>query len=263
MIGPLPYIGGKNRLARKIIELFPEHKTYVEPFAGGAQVFFHKEPSKVEVLNDLDLEIVNFLRVCQWHHAELTRHLQFLVVSRRWYELFQRQDPEALTDVQRAARFLYILKNTYGARVVRQNFKYGVTHPPNFNPRRIPEIIEKTHQRLEGVQLECLSYEQILKRYDRPTTLFYLDPPYWNRQLYRFNFKDSDFTNLAKRLGKLKGKFILSLNDHVEVRKLFSNFIIQAVQHTYTTPRQTGRRYPELLILNFRPKRKKTKVKVH
>src|SRR5450759_5529755 len=70
MVGPLAYIGGKNRLAAKIISLLPEHTTYVEPFAGGAQVFFHKRPSEVEVLNDLDGEIVNLLRVCQWHHSE-------------------------------------------------------------------------------------------------------------------------------------------------------------------------------------------------
>jgi len=68
MVGPLSYIGGKNRLARQVIEIFPKHTTYVEAFAGGAQVFFHKEPSKVEVLNDLDGEIVNFFRVCQAHH---------------------------------------------------------------------------------------------------------------------------------------------------------------------------------------------------
>ena len=70
---PLSYIGGKNRLAKRIIEIFPKHTTYVEAFAGGAQVLFHKEPSAVEVLNDLDGEIVNFFRVCQLHHEELIR----------------------------------------------------------------------------------------------------------------------------------------------------------------------------------------------
>ena len=65
MVGPLSYIGGKNRLARRIISLIPEHTTYVEPFCGGAQVFFHKEASSVEILNDLNEDIFNFLRVCQ------------------------------------------------------------------------------------------------------------------------------------------------------------------------------------------------------
>ena len=60
MVGPTSYIGGKNRLAKRIIEIFPKHATYVEPFAGGAQVFFHKEPSVVEILSDRDGEIINF-----------------------------------------------------------------------------------------------------------------------------------------------------------------------------------------------------------
>src|SRR6266852_1967166 len=103
MIGPLPYIGGKHRLAAQIIALFPAHTTYVEGFAGGAQVFFRKEPSKVEVLNDLDYEVVNFFRVCQSHYEELNRYMRFSVASRRWYEVIRATDPVTLTDIQRAA----------------------------------------------------------------------------------------------------------------------------------------------------------------
>ena len=73
MIGPLAYIGGKRRLAPALSRLLAPHVTYVEPFAGGAQVFFHKTPSRVEVLNDLDGEVVNFLRICQQHPEELLR----------------------------------------------------------------------------------------------------------------------------------------------------------------------------------------------
>src|SRR5580658_3789068 len=111
MIGPLPYIGGKRAIADQIIALFPKHTTYVEPFAGGAQVFFRKEPSKVEVLNDLDHEIVNFFRVCQQHFEELIRYLKFTVASRAWFDLLQGTNLESLTDIQRAARFLFLAKN--------------------------------------------------------------------------------------------------------------------------------------------------------
>ena len=124
MTGPLSYIGGKNRLAKLLISLFPEHTTYVEPFAGGAQVFFHKEPSAVEVLNDLDGDIVNFFRVCQWHYEELIRYLRFCVVSRKLYEQLASSDPRFLTDVQRAGRFFYLQKNCYGGLVVKQNYHY-------------------------------------------------------------------------------------------------------------------------------------------
>src|SRR5260370_733371 len=102
MIGPLPYIGGKNRLATKIISLLPEHTTYVEPFAGGAQVLFHKPPSNIEVLNDLDYDVVNFFRVCQWHYEELIRYLRFCLASRKLHELHVKSDPATLTDIQRA-----------------------------------------------------------------------------------------------------------------------------------------------------------------
>jgi DNA adenine methylase len=256
MKGPLSYIGGKNRIANNIIEIFPPHKTYVEVFAGGAQVFFHKEASPVEILNDLDGDVVTFFRVCQSHYEELLRYMKFAVVSREWFDLLQAQDPKTLTDIQRAARFMYLQKNAYAGLVRNRKFGYAIEEPSRFNPERLPELIENTHKRLARVQIECLPYQDILQRYDRPTTLFYLDPPYFGRKLYHYNFSENDFKELESRLRDLRGMFVLSLNDVPEVRKLFSTFRISEIDIHYTAQREAGKRYRELLITNFTPTQK-------
>jgi DNA adenine methylase len=253
MIGPLPYIGGKNRLATKIISVLPEHITYVEPFAGGAQVLFHKPPSNVEVLNDLDFDVVNFFRVCQWHYEELIRYLRFCLVSRKLHELHVKTDPTTLTDIQRAGRFFYLQKNSFGGLIVKQKFHYGVTQPSNYNPARIPEVLEQVHHRLGRVQIESLPYQQVLKKYDRPTTIFYMDPPYWQRRLYRHNFTEQDFIELEEQLHRIKGKFILSLDDHPEVRRLFAGWYLTPIDLAYTAQRKVGKRFRELLITNYGP----------
>ncbi len=251
MIGPLAYIGGKNRIAKQIIEIFPEHTTYVEAFAGGAQVFFHKEPSAVEVLNDLDGDIVNFFRICQRHHEELLRYLKFILVSRRWFALFESENPNALTDIQRAARFFYLQKNAFAGLILHRRYRYGVVGRPSFNPATLPKLLENAHERLQRVQIECLPYPAILERFDRKTTLFYLDPPYWGRNLYRFNFTDEDFAKLAERLQKLRGKFILSLNDVPRIREIFHEFTLREIELPYTAQKKAGKRFRELLITNF------------
>jgi len=253
MIGPLPYIGGKNRLATKIISMLPEHTTYVETFAGGAQVLFHKPPSHVEVLNDLDYDVVNFFRVCQWHYGELIRYLRFCLASRKLHELHVNTNPNTLTDIQRAGRFYFLQKNSFGGLVLKQTFHVGVTQSSNYNPSRIPEIIEKTHRRLQRVQIECLPYEDILRKYDRSTTVYFLDPPYFGPKLYRFNFEEQDFRRLAERLAKLKGKFVLSLNDVPEVRAIFGAFRITSARVAYTAKRDTSKLFDEVLITNFKP----------
>lgn len=253
MIGPLAYIGGKNRLAKTIIAMLPEHTTYVEPFAGGAQVLFHKTPSNVEVLNDLDYDIVNFFRVCQWHYQELVRYLKYCVVSRKLHEMHLATNPATLTDIQRAGRFFYLQKNSFGGLILKQKFHYGVTHPSNYNPERVPQMIAKTHERLQRVQIESLPYEQVLEKYDRPTTCFYLDPPYWERKLYKFNFTVRQFQDMAERLRRIQGRFILSLDDRPEVRELFREFHLRAVDLNYTAKRDTKTRHKELLITNFDP----------
>jgi DNA adenine methylase len=251
MVGPLAYLGGKNRVARKIISLIPEHTSYCEPFCGGAQVFFHKAPSKVEILNDLNDDIFNFLRICQQHHEELVRYLHFAIVSRRWFDLFEKTPPETMTDVQRAARFFFLQKNCYGGLIVRRNFAASVQDGSNYNPEALPELLRKAHERLLHVQLECLPYQDILRKYDRPFTFFYLDPPYFNKPFYKFNFAEKDYVELAERLSKLKGRFLLSLNDAPEIRCIFGGFNIATLEMTYSSQRKAGKRYQELLISNY------------
>lgn len=251
MVGPLAYLGGKNRVAKKIIALIPEHTAYIEPFCGGAQVFFHKEPSKVEILNDLNEDVFNFLRVCQMHYEELLRYLQFSIVSRKWFDLFEKTLPETLTDIQRAARFFYLQKNCYGGLIVRRNFSVSVQDGSNYNPSTLPELLRKTYERMRNVQLECLPYQDILRKYDRSFTFFYLDPPYFNRPYYKFNFEEKDYVELADRLKTLKGKFLLSLNNTPEIRQIFRAFNIETLAMTYSSQRKAGKKYQELLIANY------------
>lgn len=251
MRGPLSYVGGKNRLAHLIIDKIPQHTTYVEPFAGGAQVFFQKPPSKVEVLNDLDGELVNFYRVCQHHYTVLLEYLRFVLRSREVYDRLQKTPPDTLTDILRAARYFYLQKTSFGGRVTRQSMARHVSKPPGFTSANIPQMIEDTHERLTRVQIENLPYEKVIEKYDTPETFFYIDPPYFNIQCYRYNLGEEDFRRMADLLGTIKGKFILSLNDVPEVRTIFSRFRVEAVELSYSIQKHAGRRYAELLISNF------------
>jgi DNA adenine methylase len=250
MRGPLSYVGGKNRLASHIISLTPKHKTYVEPFAGGAQVLFRKSPSDVEVINDLDGELINFYRVCQSHHEELLRCLRYTLLSRKLHNLLTRTPTESLTDLMRAARYFFLQKSSFGGRVARQNFAIHITKRPTFSPKRIPEIINSAYERLQDVQIECLPFEQVIERYDRPTTFFYLDPPYYGAKFYNHNLTDADFQKLEAALRPIKGKFLLSINAHPFIRKLFSPYRIDEVSLFYSLQKHSGRRYTELLVRN-------------
>lgn len=250
MIGPLPYIGGKRRIAEQIIDLMPAHTTYVEPFAGGAQVFFRKPRSDVEILNDVDDQIVNFLRVVQRHPFELARLLRWQPASRRIFEWHQRQPPELLTDIERAARFLYLQKNAWSGRYKRQNFRYAIAHASSYSPSALPKRLSDAANRLDRVQIEHLSYEEALTRFDRESTFFYCDPPYVGVDLYQHNFSDGQFVELARRLGQLKGRFLLSINDCPKAREWFARFQIRTIAFTYTALKQP-RVFQELIITNY------------
>ena len=113
----IPWIGGKRRLAKVLLPLFPEHTCYVEPFCGAAALFFLKRISKAEVLNDVNGDLVNLYRVIQHHLEEFCRQFKHALVSRQIYEWLKDTPPYVLTDIQRAARFFYLQKLAFGGKV--------------------------------------------------------------------------------------------------------------------------------------------------
>lgn len=246
------YQGGKSRLAKKIIEQLPEHTCYCEPFCGAAWVLFRKEPSKVEVINDMNRDLVTLFRVLQNHPEEFARHFKFVFLSRDEYQRLLRVSEDTLTDVQRAVRFFYLQKLGFGGKVQGRTFGTSATSPPRLNPLRIEEDVVAAHRRLAGVVIEHLSYMDVIRRYDRAETLFYLDPPYWGcEQDYGPGvFDKSDFTELAYLLAELKGRFLLSLNDVPQVREIFAPFKITPVTTTYSVG-LSNNKAQEVFISNY------------
>ncbi|MFZ4394193.1 MAG: DNA adenine methylase [Kiritimatiellia bacterium] len=235
MKSPLNYLGGKSKLAQKIIARIPtDHICYCEPFCGAGWVFFGKTPSRVEVINDLDRELVTFWRVVQNHLEEFLRFYKYAVVSRVIFDLQKRTDPAGLTDIQRACRYYYLQRLSFAGKTVGRTFGTGTERPANINLSNIEETLLDVHWRLERVTIECLDANECIRRYDRPTTFFFVDPPYMGTAGYAVPFEKKDYLALRDTLGKLQGRFLLTLNDLPEVRSLFKGFAIERVSLRYS-----------------------------
>lgn len=248
----IPWIGGKRRLADRILPYFPPHKCYVEPFAGGAALFFLRPmPAEVEVLNDINGELVNLYRVVQHHLEEFVRQFKWALTSRTVFEWLKITRPETLTDIQRAARFYYLQQNAFGGRVESQSFGTATTTPPGLNLLRIEETLSAAHLRLAHAYVENLPWNECIERYDRPHTFFYMDPPYWQTEGYGVEFGMDHYVRMAAALRGLQGKAIVSLNDHPDIRRVFDGFQIEATDIRYTVGGGQGVERSEILIFSW------------
>ena len=258
MRSPLNYLGGKSRLADKIVTRIPtDHICYCEAFCGASWVLFAKPQSKCEVINDMDGELVTFWRVIQNHLEEFIRYFKFAVTSRKIFEIETLKNPETLTDVQKAVRYFYLQRTGFGGKVFNRTFGTSATGPARLNLSNIEERLLEVHWRLSKVTIEHLDACECIKRYDRETTLFYLDPPYWDTCGYAVPFQKEDYTRLRDLLMGIKGRFIMSLNDVPGVREVFKQFKISRVTTKYSSgngavdPERRARDITEVLISNF------------
>lgn len=235
----VPWPGGKRRLAKFILPLFPEHRCYVEPFAGGGGILFARsEPAPVEVINDINGELVRLYRVVQHHLDEFLRQFRWALASREMFKWATMQVPETLTDIQRAARFYYIQQLAFGARVTGPTFGTSTTGGLGFNLLRIEEQLSAAHLRLARVTVEHLPWQECVRRYDRDHTLFYLDPPYWDTAGYGVAFGIEQYEELAATMRSMKGMAVLSINDHPEMRRVFADFEVHRFEKRYTIGQQ-------------------------
>ncbi|MDR9440186.1 MAG: DNA adenine methylase [Halomonas sp.] len=246
----LPWMGGKRRLAKQIIPLFQAHTTYVEPFCGGAAVYFMKEPSQVEVINDVHGDLVNLYRVVKHHPDELIRQFRWSLVSREEYMSQKQVDPRHLTDIQRAARFFYLQKLAFGGKVHGQSFGTSATTPPRLNLLRLEEDLSEAHLRLSRTVVEHLDWGECMRRYDRPGTLFYLDPPYWGTAGYGSEFSLQEYDRMAELARHAQGQVVISVNDIPEMRQSFDGLVIRTTKISYTVGRQATGKRGELIISN-------------
>lgn len=233
-------MGGKRLLANRLCEMIGKvpHKLYAEPFVGMGGVFFRRPTrARTEIINDASRDVVTLFRMLQRHYTPFVEMLRWQLASRAEFERLASQPAESLTDIERAARFLYLQRMGFGGKVVRQTFGTIYDGGARFDITRLLPLLEDVHDRLAGVVIECLGYGEFITRYDRPGTLFYLDPPYWGNETDYGSgmFTREDFDRLAEILAKLRGsRFILSLNDRKEVRSCFKAFSIKTVETSYS-----------------------------
>jgi len=246
----ISWIGGKKLLRKKILEQFPEPGTfdrYVEAFGGAGWVLFASDRhAKMEVFNDANGELINLYRCVKFHPEALQKELEWILMSREQFFDARDQNLKGLTDIQRAARYFILIKESFGTDL--HSFRiYGR------DMKKTIEYLAEVSKRLNQAIIENLDFQQLINTYDRKGALFYLDPPYFEAEKYypdRFN--PDDHKRLRAVLGRIKGKFVLSYNDCSEIRELYKNYNILGVERQDNLVcKNESRRYKEVIIKNF------------
>ncbi|SMD20335.1 DNA adenine methylase [Rhizobium sp. RU36D] len=252
---PAAYLGGKKQLAQRIASLLEQipHALYAEPFVGMGGVFFRRSLiPRTEVINDRSGDVATLFRILQRHYPQLMEVMKFQLTSRREFERLAATDPTTLTDLERAARFLYLQRLAFGGKIVGRSFGVDATGPARFNINRLGAVLEEVHERLAGVVIENLDWADFIGRYDRPNTLFYMDPPYYGNEgdYGKEAFSREQFAVMAERLAGIQGRFIISLNDCAGVREAFGRYPMAKVGLSYTVRGGSGKDVGEVLIFD-------------
>lgn len=245
---PIARMGGKSRMRNRIIEMMPEHQTYIELFFGAGWVYFGKEPSKVEVINDIDGELINMFRMSKHHAPEIERIMSYDFHSRDLFDLMKKSNIQIMTEIQRAARYLLLARMSF-ANLLR-NYGYSKLT----KPKSIHRDLESISERLKNTYVENLPYQQVIKKYDHKDAFIFADPPYLNTSI---KFAELDLTfgfqehiELRDYLVNAKGKFLLTINDCPEIKSLYKNFRIVEIEVGYSIGKNDhiGK---ELFVMNY------------
>ena len=246
------WAGGKRRLLKHLLPLVPSHTCYAEVFGGGGAMLFAKQPSKVEVYNDINGELVNLLRQAKWHPDELRREISLVPNSRELFRAFLTAP--GLTEIQRAARFLLVNRWSFGG----QGDSYGTSKMAgggggNISLQSLAENVTAVSARLDRVNVENLDWRQVFARYDAASTFFFVDPPYIRASDTNYTaWSPDEMSALRAGLDALKGRWLLTVDDSPECREIFAGLPMTAVGRANGIENRPGRRrnlvYHELIL---------------
>lgn len=239
-----------------LIPIIPNHRCYVEVFGGAGWLLFAKEPSSVEILNDLDGNLINFWNVVKNAPDQFIKSFDYTLVSRKTFDLYKQkyQNNDFDDAIERAHVFYYLTRAGFASDMKNPVFGTSCQSRNGLKVEHIESDIEEAYQRLQCVTVENKSFEDMFKIYDSPGTFFYLDSPYRNKKQYAVGkFTDKQYKVLADYCRRAKGKWLYTINDDEYIRQLFNDFNIITHDVYYGVCKtQNGRRdFKELIITNY------------
>lgn len=254
---PISYYGGKQKLCKTIIDLIPSHNLYCEPFIGGGAVFFAKEPSPVEILNDTNKELINFYSVVQNKFVDLDRRIRATLHSRRLHEdaTVIYSNPHLFDEVERAwavwvlssQSFGSMLDGTWGYERVSDSTTKKINNKKNL-------VSSDLAVRLQNVQIECADALYVIQSRDAMNSFFYCDPPYFNSNCGHYDgYSESDFEALLRLLAGIRGKFLLSSypSDLLARYATENSWRCRAIEQKVSVNKGYGKKKVEMLTANY------------
>lgn len=235
-------IGSKTLIAKKLLKYFPEHKIYIEPFVGSGALLFAKEPSEIEVINDLDKSMINKFKMLK--DADINIENYNLRTTLKSMNDLVNSNPSSKTD--KLLKELYLSCNTFGSKGCGKIYK-------DYSGLNKIEKIKEYKERLKNVKIYNQNYIKMIKKYDSNNTFFFIDPPYEDSEnLYEFG--EFDFEELRDIMSNIKGLFMITLNDSKYIRNLFKDFIIKSiiVKSHGTQNAIGGTDRKEVIIMNYK-----------
>lgn len=254
---PITYYGGKQTMLPHILPLIPNHEVYTEAFCGGAAVFFAKRPAPAEVINDLNLELVNFYNVVQSDFSSLKREIDSTLHSRDVHTHAQHimQYPSFFSPVQRAWAVWVCSKMSFASKLdgtFGYDFAGGV--PKKVRCAKQDFTAEMCH-RLERVTIESRDALKVIETYDSPNTFHFVDPPYINSDCghYTDMFGSREMTALLDLLTEVQGKFMLTMFPYDEIEEYANRhgWIIHRIERTISASKTSRRKQEEWMVCNY------------
>jgi DNA adenine methylase len=247
----IKWAGGKTRLLKKILPHIPETGGYIEVFGGGAAVLLAKNPSKVEVYNDINKDITTLYKVARAHPEALISELQFLFASRDGLsDIKQLLATDALTDLQRASYFLVANWSSFaGSGTSLAVAKAG---PAIISKQQVYARIEGFAKRFDRVIVENLDYRRMFKNYDHTNNFMFLDPPYFNSKASNYaGWNEAEMREFVQSVKDLKSNWLITVDDSPLNRELWEGLKIIDV----TTANNAGNKldgsrfFKEIIVL--------------
>ncbi len=267
---PFIYAGGKFYARNLILEHIPEHLYYIEPFAGGASIFFAKSKARKNWLNDIDDDLINCLITIRDYPEKLIDRLknEKAVKERHTY---YKNEYKPKNKLDRAVRWFYLNRTSYSGIMNMQNCFWGYGDKYSMRPENWPRNIIRTSQKLQGVKLTVLDFEDVIKQAE-PGAFLFIDPPYFNAdqdKFYTYSFKKEDHLRLCKILKKVSNKvnFLITYDNSPEVKELYNwahslhekewNYTLYRTDDQKNGTKRKGSRYKgkELFIVNYDSKK--------